>query len=60
MNLDNNQIVCGCFKVTVGDLKKAINDGDKTFEEVQKSTSVGKGCGKCSDSIKELVKQLQK
>ena len=56
--IDENQVVCGCFKVTVQDLVKAIKNGAKSFEEVQAITKVGTGCGNCVDSNKELVAQL--
>lgn len=55
---DENQIVCGCLKVTVQDLANAIKDGAKSFEEVQAITKVGTGCGNCVNSNKELVAQL--
>jgi NAD(P)H-nitrite reductase large subunit len=56
--IDENQIVCGCFKVTVQDLNNAIKNGAKSFEEVQAVTKVGTGCGKCVESNKALVAQL--
>jgi len=56
--MDNNKVVCGCFKVTVQDLNNAIKNGAKSFEEVQAITKVGTGCGKCVDSNKVLVAQL--
>lgn len=56
--IDENQIVCGCFKVTVQDLEKAIKNGAKSFEEVQAVTKVGTGCGNCVESNKALVAQL--
>ena len=56
--IDENQVVCGCFKVTVQDLVNAIKDGAKSFEEVQAATKVGTGCGNCVESNKELVAQL--
>ncbi|UYZ37822.1 (2Fe-2S)-binding protein [Clostridium beijerinckii] len=56
--IDENQLVCGCFKVTVQDLANAIKNGAKSFEEVQAITKVGTGCGNCVESNKELVKQL--
>jgi len=56
--IDENQVVCGCFKVTVQDLVKAIKNGAKSFEEVQAVTKVGTGCGNCIDSNKALVAQL--
>lgn len=60
MNLDNNQVVCGCFQVTVGNIKGAIENGAKTFSEVQEVTSAGKGCKKCVDSVKQLVDSMIK
>jgi len=56
--MDNNKVVCGCFKVTVQDLNNAIKNGAKSFEEVQAATKVGTGCGNCVDSNKTLVDQL--
>jgi NAD(P)H-nitrite reductase large subunit len=56
--IDENQVVCGCFNVTVQDLNNAIKNGAKSFEEVQAITKVGTGCGKCVESNKVLVAQL--
>jgi NAD(P)H-nitrite reductase large subunit len=56
--INENPIVCGCFKVTVQDINNAIKNGAKSFEEVQAVTKVGTGCGNCVESNKELVKQL--
>ena len=56
--IDENPIVCGCFKVTVQDLNNAIKNGAKSFEEVQAITKVGTGCGNCVESNKVLVAQL--
>jgi len=54
----NGKVVCGCFKVTEQDLKNAIKNGAKSFEEVQAVTKVGTGCGKCVDSVKSIVEEL--
>lgn len=56
--VDNNKVVCGCNKVTVGDLKKAVMNGAKSFEEVQTVTKVGTGCGNCVEGNKKLVNEL--
>lgn len=56
--MDNDKVVCGCINVTVQDLKNAIANGAKSFDEVQKATKVGTGCGKCVDSVKVLVDEL--
>ncbi len=56
--IDENQVVCGCFKVTVQDLANAIKNGAKSFEEVQAITKVGTGCGHCVESNRALVDEL--
>jgi bacterioferritin-associated ferredoxin len=56
--MDNDKVVCSCINVTVQDLKDAIGNGAKSFEEVQSVTKVGTGCGKCVDSVKVLVDEL--
>jgi len=56
--MDGSKIICGCLKVTVQDLIKAIENGAKSFEEVQAVTKVGTACGQCIESNKALVNQL--
>ena len=55
-----NQIVCGCKKVTAKDIVNAVKNGAKSFEEVQTVTKVGTGCGNCVESNKALVALLLK
>lgn len=57
--MDNNKVVCGCFNVTVQDLKNAIKNGAKSFKEVQAVTKVGTGCGHCTGSVKALVSEME-
>lgn len=56
--MDNNRVVCGCYKVTEQDIKNAVKNGAKSFEEVQAITKVGTGCGKCVHGNMELVNEL--
>ena len=56
--MDMEETVCDCMGVTVGDIKKAIDDGATSVEEVQDATSAGTGCGGCLDKISELVSQF--
>ena len=53
--MEENKVVCGCYKVTVEDLNNAVKNGAKSFEEVQDITKVGTGCGHCIKNNKELV-----
>jgi NAD(P)H-nitrite reductase large subunit len=56
--INENQVVCGCFNLTVKDLENAIKNGANSFEEVQAVTKVGTGCGNCIEGNKALVAQL--
>lgn len=56
--IDENQIVCGCFNVTAGDIVAAVKNGAKSFEDVQAVTKVGTGCGRCIEGNKALVDYL--
>ncbi|WP_234117381.1 (2Fe-2S)-binding protein [Clostridium hydrogenum] len=56
--MDNDEIICGCFNLTRQDIIDAVNNGAKSFEEVQEATEVGNACGQCVDEVKELVDEL--
>ncbi|AVK51021.1 (2Fe-2S)-binding protein [Clostridium sp. MF28] len=56
--MDNDKVVCDCINVTVKDLKDAIANGAKSFEEVQAAINVSAGCGACEDSVRVLVDEL--
>lgn len=53
MNLD--KIVCDCLGVTNGMIKKAVENGATTLEEVQEATGAGTACGACLDDVQRLV-----
>lgn len=56
--MDMEEIICGCLNVTRGDIKKAIDNGAKSFEEVQAITKAGTGCGNCIEDVKNVVNEL--
>ena len=56
--MDNNDVVCTCLGLTIGDIKKAIDEGASTFEEVQEITNVGNICGVCIGEVREIVEHL--
>lgn len=58
MTRDLNEEICHCMGVTVGDIKKAVEDGAVTFEEVQEVTQAATGCGGCESEVRELVKEF--
>ena len=56
--MDNDEVVCGCLNLTVQDIKNAIENGAKSYEEVEEATQVGTVCGQCIDDVKALVDEL--
>lgn len=56
--MDNNDVVCTCLGLTIGDIRKAIDDGATTFEEIQEITNVGNICGVCLGEVREIVEHL--
>lgn len=58
MENDLNRTVCYCRQVTVGDLKQAVDDGAKSFEDVQKVTEVSTGCGCCEPEARRIVEEF--
>ncbi len=60
MSLDMNKVICHCMNVTVGDIKNAMDEGAKDFEEVQEITQCSTGCGTCEAHVKEVIDELKK
>lgn len=56
MNLD--KVICPCYKVTKGDVLKAIENGATSFKDVKAATKLGKACGKCKKKGKKLTKKI--
>ncbi|MCB1172694.1 MAG: (2Fe-2S)-binding protein [Leptospiraceae bacterium] len=48
-------MVCTCVQVSRQALVKAIQDGDRSFEELQKHTGCATGCGCCESSVRRLL-----
>lgn len=57
-NMNTEKVICPCYKVTKGDILKAVEKGATSFKEVKQVTKVGKGCGKCKKKAKKLTKKL--
>lgn len=52
---DTPKIICECLGVTERELDLAISAGDRTFEEFQKRTKAGTGCGRCVEKITKML-----
>ena len=59
-NKESSNLVCFCRHVTDLEIKQCFKDGKNSFEEVQKYTQAGTGCGSCINKTKELIEQYRK
>jgi NifU-like protein len=55
-----SRVICHCLGVTDRELDLAIGAGDRTFEEFQKRTKAGTGCGGCVGKIKKMIEEKLK
>ena len=49
--------VCICHEVTDRDIKHAANRGASSMKDLRESLNVSSSCGRCSSSVKELLKE---
>lgn len=57
-NMNPHKVICPCYKITKGDVAKAVENGAGSFKEVKAATKAGKACGKCKKKVKKLTKKL--
>lgn len=51
----DDQVICTCKNVTLGEIKAAIANGAKTVEAIQDKTSAGTGCGGCIGTLQDIL-----
>ena len=57
-NMNPDKVICPCYKITKGDILKAIEDGATSFKEVKCVTKVSKACGKCKKKAKKFTNKI--
>ncbi len=53
---DNTQI-CACYEVSKATIRRSVQDGAKTLQDVKGATKATTGCGGCSDLVADILKQ---
>lgn len=53
-----DRTVCNCMDVTYEEIKKAVENGAKTLDDIKEATSASTGCGGCEDDIQEILDEL--
>ena len=54
-----NRMVCECYDIRVEDIKAAMQNGDDTFEKLERSMRLGVMCGACVKDAKEVIEILK-
>ncbi len=55
-SLADEFLLCHCTNVTAGEIREVIHSGEATsFDDVQRCTRAGDGCGKCVPLLGDLV-----
>ncbi|WP_346934729.1 (2Fe-2S)-binding protein [Clostridium sp.] len=58
--MSENRIVCTCQDVDYNTIKKAIEDGAKTVDDIMETTGAGTVCGACISEIEEILQEVKK
>ena len=51
----NDHLVCVCMGVMNSEICQAIDEGDDSFEKLQKKFEVGTGCSSCVGEVNEIL-----
>ncbi len=54
-----NRLVCECYNIWVDDIKKELENGAETFEDLEKSMRLGVMCGACVNDSKRVVEEVK-
>lgn len=52
--------ICNCMEVSYSTIKKAVEDGAKTLDDIKEMTEASTGCGGCEEEIQEILDELLK
>ena len=52
--------VCICHSITDKDIKRSINQGAETLQDLKAMTGCATGCGSCADYAEEFLLKHQK
>ena len=55
---DESMDVSFCRNVTAGEIRKAVQEGARTVEQVQEKTGAGTGCGGCKRKIETYLQEF--
>lgn len=58
--MNDDDIICTCYEVSVKDIKDAYANGATSVEAIGEATQAGTLCGACIGEIESLLESLNK
>ena len=55
---DPKEIICHCNQITYETIKKAIDNGATSVEDITEFTDAGNACGYCIETLEQLIEEL--
>lgn len=55
--MDRDTVLCHCMDVSAGAIMDAVDNGAKTFDEVQAETDCATCCGGCQSEIEAFIEK---
>ena len=55
-----NRLVCECFDIWTDDIKRELENGAETFEDLEKSIRLGVMCSACTADSKRVIEELKR
>lgn len=55
-----NRLVCECYNIYADDIKKALENGADSFEDLERSMKLGVLCSACIGDSKKVIDELRK
>ncbi len=52
-----DKLICGCVSIYKSDIEKAVQEGARTFNDIQKITGAGTSCGNCRPLVEKIIRE---
>lgn len=56
LEIMGDRLICGCVRVYQSDIEKAIENGARTFNDIQRMTKAGTSCGNCRPLVDKILR----
>ncbi len=56
--MSDDDLLCICMSLTRSEIKKAIQDGDRTIDALKASVMCCTGCGTCEPRVQKLIDEV--